>query len=65
MNNSTLLQRIQLYYGDGKRNGSHIPFNFYFLDNLNQNSDAAAYKKLIDDWLAKMPKDVEANWVVN
>lgn len=60
----TSLKNIQRFYGDGQRNGSHIPFNFYFLTGINKTSEAAVYKKLIDDWLTNMPHDVEANWVL-
>lgn len=61
----TTLENIQRFYGDGKRNGSHIPFNFNFLTNINANTNAKTYKDLIDGWLRIMPKDVQANWVVS
>lgn len=60
----TSLQNIQRYYGDGIRNGSQIPFNFYFLTNVDKNTPAARYKQLIDDWLRGMPRGVQANWVL-
>lgn len=60
----TTLSNIQRYYGDGKRNGSHIPFNFNLLSNLNLTSDARVVKELVGDWLKHMPHDVHANWVV-
>lgn len=58
------LTNIQRYYGDGRRNGSQIPFNFHFLTNVDKDSDGVKYKQLIDEWLERMPNDVEANWVV-
>lgn len=60
----TSLKNIQRYYGDGKRNGSQIPFNFYFLTNVDANTNALRYKNLIDDWLGSMPRGVQANWVL-
>lgn len=59
------LENIQRYYGDGLRNGSQIPFNFHLLTQCNKYSNAYVYKRLIDEWLNNMPKDVEANWVVS
>lgn len=59
------IAKAQLFYGDRKsRNGSHIPFNFEMIKNMNQYSTAKNYKKAVDDWLDAMPKDVQANWVV-
>jgi len=44
--------------------GSHIPFNFNFIMNVNKDSDAAAFKKTIDEWIKAMPANGVANWVV-
>lgn len=52
-------------YGDGYHNGSHIPFNFELINNLNKDSKAIDYKNIIDLWLTNMPYNVEANWVVS
>lgn len=60
----TTLTNIQRYYGDGKRNGSQIPFNFHLLTNIDKNSPARRYKDLIDEWLKNMPRGVQANWVL-
>lgn len=61
---STIENMIR-YYGDGKRNGSQIPFNFELISRTNVNSNAVEFKERIDAWLNKMPKDVRANWVVS
>lgn len=58
------LDSIIRYYGDGKRNGAHIPFNFHLLANTNKASKAADYKNLIEAFLSKVPAGSEANWVV-
>lgn len=52
------------YYGDGKRNGSQIPFNFYLLSNVNGTSNASTFKKYIEEFLNAVPADSEANWVL-
>lgn len=53
------------YYGDGKRNGSRIPFNFHLMSKVNKTTKAAEYKTLIDEFLSKVPVGYEANWVVS
>ncbi|XP_031619924.1 maltase A1-like, partial [Contarinia nasturtii] len=58
------LNHIVRYYGNGQRNGSQIPFNFHLLPNVNRNSKAADYKKLIEEFLQAVPSDCEANWVL-
>ncbi|XP_061391892.1 maltase A1-like [Musca vetustissima] len=60
----TTFENLMLYYGNGIRNGSMIPFNFYFMQNLLKNSTAAEIKDNILRWMDKMPKDVLANWVL-
>lgn len=57
-------EQMVRYYGDGKKNGSHIPFNFQLIIETNGNSTAKDFKQNIDAWLTKMPRDVRANWVV-
>jgi len=44
--------------------GSHVPFNFNFITNVNKDSDAATFKETIDEWMKAMPADGVANWVV-
>lgn len=55
---------VMKYYGDGKREGSHIPFNFLFIEQINNNSNANDYKTLIDSWMNSMPANRIPNWVV-
>ena len=61
----TSLDNMIKFYGDGKRNGSHIPFNFEMISYVNINSTAADYKLRIDNWLNRVPKGKYANWVVS
>uniref|UniRef100_A0A1L8DR17 alpha-glucosidase n=1 Tax=Nyssomyia neivai TaxID=330878 RepID=A0A1L8DR17_9DIPT len=52
------------YYGNGIRNGSHVPFNFYMIMNLRNHSNAIDYNNNIQLWLDKLPKKSVANWVM-
>lgn len=58
------VDKAQRFYGDGKRKGSYIPFNFELIKALDTDSKAADYKRAIDAWLVPLPKGVEANWVI-
>ncbi|XP_055372497.1 maltase A1-like [Condylostylus longicornis] len=60
----TSLENEIKFYGDGKRNGSHVPFNFELISYTNMGSTATDFNKHIDSWLNNMPKDVIANWVL-
>lgn len=59
------IPKSQRFYGDGKRNGSYIPFNFQMIMNTDKHSTAKDFKAPVDAWLKNLPKDVEANWVVS
>lgn len=56
---------VLLYYGseDGSRIGSHMPFNFVLIENLNEDSNAVDFKKVIDDWLSLLDGK-KSNWVL-
>lgn len=56
---------VLLYYGseDGTRIGSHMPFNFVLIENLNDNSNAIDFKNVIDDWLTLLDGK-RSNWVL-
>ncbi|KAG4069066.1 hypothetical protein HA402_008377 [Bradysia odoriphaga] len=55
---------VMKYYGDGKREGSHIPFNFLLIEQINNNSNANDYKSTIDYWMKNMPPNRTPNWVI-
>lgn len=61
----TSLENMIKFYGDGKRSGSHVPFNFEMISNVNKDSTAADYKLRIDNWLSRVPAGKQANWVVS
>lgn len=45
--------------------GSHIPFNFFFITNVDKTSTVSEFKAVIDDWTKAMPEGSVANWVVS
>lgn len=60
----TNLEDMIRYYGTETRNGS-IPFNFSFLQDINNQSNARDIKLTIDKWMTYMPSGMTANWVVS
>ncbi|XP_073813072.1 maltase A1-like [Musca autumnalis] len=60
----TSFENLMKMYGDGQRNGSHVPFNFEMLANLNKDSTAEDYRYYVKHWVDNMPDDVYANWVL-
>lgn len=61
----TSLENMIKFYGDGRRNGSNVPFNFEMISNVNKNSTAKDFKLRIDNWLSRVPAGKQANWVVS
>nr|XP_026488751.1 maltase A1-like [Vanessa tameamea] len=51
------------YFGDGERDGSHMPFNFVLISDVNGDSSAAEIKYALDKFLTFKPIDKLANWV--
>lgn len=53
------------YFIDEKGNlGSHFPFNFILIENLNENSNAFDFKREIDRWISNLPSIGVSNWVL-
>lgn len=50
---------------DGTRKGSHIPFNFLMISNLNKDSTAQDFVHTLSKWMNYMPAGDTANWVVS
>lgn len=44
--------------------GSHFPFNFGFIENLNDRDNAYGIRQVVDNWLNNMPQGAAANWVL-
>ncbi|EDS30628.1 conserved hypothetical protein [Culex quinquefasciatus] len=59
------LSVIKTYFHDSDgRLGSQKPFNFQFILHLNQNSNAADFKTVIESWLDTVPVGHAPNWVL-
>lgn len=54
------------WYGNenGTVKGSHMPFNFVLITDLDKDSKAADFESAIKVWLEKMPSYGQANWVL-
>lgn len=50
---------------DGKRQGSHIPFNFLMISDLHKDATAQDFVHTIYRWMNYMPAGKTANWVVS
>jgi alpha-glucosidase len=61
----TSIENTMLYYGNSTTNGSHIPFNFQIILNLNSQSTAADVNNVIHTWMDNLPTGKTANWVVS
>ena len=53
----TDIKTTMLYYGlpDGSRLGAHFTFNFFYITNVNNNSNAQDFVDIIDTWYENMP----------
>lgn len=49
---------------DGTRQGSHMPFNFVLINELNEWSTAADFKRVIDTRINALPSGRMTNWVI-
>ncbi|CAD7089383.1 unnamed protein product [Hermetia illucens] len=58
------LDVLMQYYGNGTVNGSHVPFNFHLITELNGTSTAPDYENVINEWMNAMPAGGTANWVL-
>lgn len=47
-----------------QRRGSHMPFNFVLIRDLNQISSAEDFKQVIDARLSAVPKGKRLNWII-
>ena len=42
----------------------NVPFNFMFINQLHNKSEAVDYKTLIDKWVRTVPEGSASNWVI-
>ncbi|XP_058829358.1 maltase A3-like [Topomyia yanbarensis] len=61
----TTLEILKEYYVSAEgRLGPHMPFNFGLITDVDGNSKADQFVKTIESWMAIVPKDGVANWVI-
>lgn len=55
-----------MWYGNSTVPGSHMPFNFALISNLNRNSKAQDFQDAVQAWYSRLPQGIgaEANWVL-
>lgn len=59
------IEQQVLWYGHNHTTlGSHMPFNFALISDLNKESKADQFKNSINSWLDAMPTWGIANWVL-
>lgn len=54
------------WYGNETVPGSHMPFNFALISNLDRDSNAQDFDDAVQAWYSRLPKGfgAEANWVL-
>ncbi|XP_031637790.1 maltase 1-like, partial [Contarinia nasturtii] len=50
------------YFGNGKRKGAHIPFNFDLISDMDKYSTPKDVKKIIDKLFGSVPVGNQLNW---
>ncbi|XP_054738486.1 maltase A3-like [Anastrepha obliqua] len=55
---------VMKYYGNGTAEGAQMPFNFFMISWLTNDSDAFHFAETINTWLKSMPQGRTANWVI-
>lgn len=55
---------MNYYESNEGAQGSHIPFNFLLMGNVNKEADARDIAISIQTWLTYMPRHQSANWVM-
>lgn len=60
----TSLDNLMKYYGDGKKNGSHMPFNFEVLMAMKKDSTAKHLKIASENYMNHIPAGLSPNWVL-
>ncbi|XP_053963772.1 maltase A3 [Anastrepha ludens] len=55
---------VMKYYGNGTAEGAQMPFNFFMISWLTNDSDAFHFAETVNTWLKSMPQGRTANWVI-
>lgn len=59
------IDTVMKFYGTRRKPGSHFPFNFLLLDDINAECNASFIHDTIEKWYKKLPKYGWSNWVVS
>ncbi|XP_050543700.1 maltase A1-like [Daktulosphaira vitifoliae] len=57
------IDKIMKYYGTDARPGAHFPFNFFFIQQFNRQSNASKAIDIVASWLDNLPAGKWPNWV--
>nr|XP_018917587.1 PREDICTED: maltase 2-like [Bemisia tabaci]XP_018917588.1 PREDICTED: maltase 2-like [Bemisia tabaci]XP_018917589.1 PREDICTED: maltase 2-like [Bemisia tabaci] len=52
------------FYGNSTHQGAHFPFNFFLITDLDRQSQAQDYLRVINMWMSNMPEGHWPNWVL-
>ncbi|XP_047118890.1 maltase 2-like [Schistocerca piceifrons] len=55
---------VMPYYGTPEEPGAQFPFNFYFISQLNAQSNASDVNRAVHLWMDNMPEGNWPNWVL-
>ncbi|XKL60499.1 hypothetical protein PGB90_007556 [Kerria lacca] len=58
------IDTVMKFYGTRRKPGSHFPFNFLLLDDINAECNASFIHDTIEKWYKKLPKYGWSNWVI-
>ncbi|XP_066994042.2 maltase 2 [Anabrus simplex] len=58
------IDKVLQYYGTVERPGANFPFNFYLITNLDKNSRAHDFDRVIDMWLGNLQENNWPDWLL-
>ena len=61
---ASIPQQVRWYGHNATTKGSHMPFNFALISQLNEASKAADFDAAVGSWMKAMPAWGAANWVM-
>ena len=62
----TSMENVMRWYeSEDGRMGSHIPFNFLLIMDLNNDTAPSVFQNEIATWISNVPEGHHANWVVS
>ncbi|XP_012219493.1 probable maltase [Linepithema humile] len=55
---------LMAYYGNSTHKGIP-PFNFKFITQIHNNSNASYIKQILEEWIERLPENTSTNWVLS